>query len=500
MKLRLLIQIFLLLGVTYGLAQEELDQRQIAFNSAWSDAIKFYLKNDYANALEYADKALKYNKNDAACYYLKGQVYVRQSKFEMALENFRKASKLAPDNVWYVYFLAQTYFAVGNFQEATDLFKKVIELQPYQTFFYQLLDMLVNLERPQEALEIAKQYEDYYGFDLKIANYYLYIYGALNDTVKQISTLKKIISLYPNSKHYINLYLEILKINDKEQEFLEFYQQHPDNPVAQLQIFYWYLKHNNIDSALILIDKIIKSNDIEIKRKLKAVRALSEKTDKDEYLRIFAKLYENNKDPLVCTEYSELLANNLLLDSSINVLLSCSDKYNYDYDIYKNLSYKLLLDGRLKTADTLLGSAINIFPNQPDLFAYLALTKALLNDRKQAGNYLKYAKTMDFEGRFIKLENLTEIILLDKSNKVKAQALLTNSLDLLTKDKDIALYISTLSYTSLNIQSIFDKISNPDNPYIVIALARYYLNRNQKDKLESLKRKYPELNLNKSLQ
>jgi len=94
----------------------------------------------------------------AEMYYLLGQKYMSDGKFDMASLSLKKAVELAPDWAEAHNALGMSYFQLFKFDDAIAQFDKAIELKPYYT------EAKINRNRTKNAVE---RYKPVKGFKIK---------------------------------------------------------------------------------------------------------------------------------------------------------------------------------------------------------------------------------------------------------------------------------------------------------------------------------------------
>ena len=92
---------------------------------------------DFQKALKYLNKAIVLDPEVADYYTERGEVYLQICDFKSAILNYRRACILHPDcerlfmRLAFVYFLqGQGYFDEEKYEEALECFSKAVELKP----------------------------------------------------------------------------------------------------------------------------------------------------------------------------------------------------------------------------------------------------------------------------------------------------------------------------------------------------------------------------------
>jgi len=211
-------------------------QELLAQDNANADAHKlmgltlFFYKQDVLAEHELATALHFRPKDEEALYYL-GRVYYTQNNFAPAVSAFRQLIALNPNSYKAYDNLALCYEAIGKPEEAIDAFKEAQELArqqdpAYDWSYANLADLLINEDRPIEALPYARE-------ALRInpasaRNQYL-VGKALSrsgDVQASLPFLRKAAGLDPNypEPHYLlgQLYRKLSRTSEAEHEFALF--------------------------------------------------------------------------------------------------------------------------------------------------------------------------------------------------------------------------------------------------------------------------------------
>ena len=86
--------------------------------------------NQYDSAIEYYNKALAINPNDAECYYWLAIAYSGKEDLSQALNNFNKAIELDPKYIEAYTMRSELHRKIGNKNLAEEDLKKAASLKP----------------------------------------------------------------------------------------------------------------------------------------------------------------------------------------------------------------------------------------------------------------------------------------------------------------------------------------------------------------------------------
>ena len=130
--------------------------------------LKFYHLWDWEGTGASLDKAEALGLDSAEFYEVKGTYLAAIGKPEAGVAELERAVALNPLSVPTIYALAALHFFCGEYEKALDLYEEILELNPAFRGALQLKGLAVTLlGRPEEGLEILKQYHALVNHPLK---------------------------------------------------------------------------------------------------------------------------------------------------------------------------------------------------------------------------------------------------------------------------------------------------------------------------------------------
>lgn len=108
----------------------DLDDRNIEYYFAFTEATKFYVFEDFQSSIRLYQECLKYNPGSAAVFYQLGNILEKTGDRRFASGFFRRAYSIDSENVWYAKSLADSYFAAGKFDSVCIIYGKLIRSYP----------------------------------------------------------------------------------------------------------------------------------------------------------------------------------------------------------------------------------------------------------------------------------------------------------------------------------------------------------------------------------
>lgn len=185
----------------------------------------YFNKGEYNKAIEFLNKALELDKNNAIIYLWLGAAYNNKSKYDKAIDILNKALELDENSVDNYYWLGAAYFNKGKCDKAIKNLEKALELKEcsesdltYRHIYFGLSKVYSEKEDTDNHNKYLSAYYDlkfhkyieeieYFNYELKIKIYTLFnnvinlrnkmLYKVKNNQVvghyTKISTLKHLI-------------------------------------------------------------------------------------------------------------------------------------------------------------------------------------------------------------------------------------------------------------------------------------------------------------------
>jgi TolA-binding protein len=248
---------------------------------AYTQAIDYFNKGDYLNAISYLEKALYYTPDrelEARSVFWFGDALYRMKKYNEAAGKFSQflGLRAAKQTAFYgngMYNLAYAYFNQRKYSNASDYFGR----------FLKLSDQDPNLQndaklRLADSYFIMKDYDNALTWYNRVINngakdvdYAIYqkafCYGADGDFNKKISTLKTLVKGYPTSLLYDDALYEIastsLILNDQRGAIVYYdklVKERPRSPFAKkalIKMGFVYYNGNQYDQAIRTLKRVV---------------------------------------------------------------------------------------------------------------------------------------------------------------------------------------------------------------------------------------------------
>jgi tetratricopeptide (TPR) repeat protein len=109
-----------------------------------------YYKNEYREAIECYDKALKINPNYAGVWNNKGNALAELAKYKEAIECYDKAIKLNPNSAYAWYNKGNALAELAKYREAIECYDKALEIEPTSKLAQDNKSFALNMLNAQE--------------------------------------------------------------------------------------------------------------------------------------------------------------------------------------------------------------------------------------------------------------------------------------------------------------------------------------------------------------
>ncbi len=348
------------------------------------------LWSDNAKAQELFEEALGIDSTDVAANYQMGVLF-----HERDVARAMKYAKMAYDgdttNKWCLELYAQQLVIGGQLNEAIDLYRKLVKMEPSSPDYYRILAILYQYSnRPHSAIEVLDS------ADLKIGkNPYLnpLKHSLLLATLQIDRALEEAQEMVANTpsdiQSRINLaevYVTMKRDSLAEIEFHTALAIDSTSRITLTSLGKYYDERGRMSDYFDIMRLLFKSEECSLMECLRIVQKMTydKAFHRANYIRvtelisILAIRFPSEKMVV------ELRANNLitmgLIDEALDLYKRHTNDRPADLDYFKSVieieSYK----ERLDSAELYISRAIDLFPDNADLYITKGYTKAYAKD------------------------------------------------------------------------------------------------------------------------
>ncbi len=484
MKLRfanlLILVVLLLLGYTDLHAQSKRRKKadkkseKVIHSSAISDprkseyylaeAQKYYILEDYAKAFVLYQKALEYDKNNAAAYYQIALIYQKSEDYDKSLVNAHRAIELVPENKYYYLLLADVYTKQNNYDSAIETYLSMLEkCKNAKEHLFELAALYIFKEKYEEAIEVYNQVEEVYGLNEQVTFQKQKLYIQTNNMEGAIGEGEKLINAFPGEAQFVVALSEILLSNgyeDKAIDYLEKFlvEYDENNPQVKLLLSEVYQKKGEYEKAYQFQKDAFANASLDLLPKLKLVNYyLQQLPNKDiektcnELTEILIETHPEEAD--VYTLAGDLNMELQKNEESVKMYRKAIDKGANSYNIWHNIIQVSLVSEKYKDVIALSEEAIELYPNQVFLYFFMGAAQMSEEQYEDAVETLEIGKTLT--GKNDDLKSTINAQLGDAYNFLKEY------------DKSDASYDASLNY-------------NPNNDHVLNNYSYFLSERKEK--------------------
>ncbi len=385
-----------------------------------------FIDGAMAQNLEQYDKAetiylsvLQKDAKNATANYELARVYGALKKNDKALQNAKNAVDLDKTNTWYKLLYADILSSLGKHKEAAELYEALVKLDPEnEYYYYEWAESLGAAGNKEKAIKAFDQLEKKIGIDEDISRQKHVLYVELKDMKKAEKELEKLVYHYPENTDFLHLLAGFYKqINEKDKEnatYKRILSIAPSDGKANLALAANNKSDNKDADYLNSLKTIFNNKDIALDVKVKElipfankVANTNDRPTADAAIELVKILEQTHpSEAKVYAIYGDFLfhsgrANDALEKYQKTVKLNANV-----YTVWEQI---FLIEHDKKDFDALLEStnaALELFPNQANVFYYNALANMSKNKNTEAISSLEQTILMAGKNNHLRFEAL----------------------------------------------------------------------------------------------
>lgn len=402
-KLAIIIILSLLLaGSTF--AQDNLSPKERqAFNEAFFKAQSLKAKGDYEKAGSLFKQLYKSSPSNAAVNFELAQYYTETEDQESAIFHAERAVELDPSNQWFSYLLANIYGQFGMSGQQVKVYQNLLKNDERNAEYrMELARAYLANNEPLKALEQFDKIEEQMGVNEFISEQKKNIYLDLGDLDGATDEIRKLIDTYPNTMEYYGTLGQLYAVNGFEEEAFSVYQQMLEidstDPRPHLDLANYYRNRDNFQESLYHLKYAMKSDLLEMEKKIPVLLSLFNASANDTLLRKEAYSIMNDilndgeevEDPRIYAMYGDFLSRDGKDLEAIKYYKKALQKEGgQKFQLWEQV---LLIEVQNELYDSLAADAplaVEAFPNQPLPYFFAGLGFAQQKDYEEAIYYLE---------------------------------------------------------------------------------------------------------------
>lgn len=362
--------------------------------------------NENEEAINYATKALNFDKEDYIYDFIIGTCYMKLKEFSNALEPFKSALEKAPNNLGVLNSLGTCYMTTGDSAKAISTYEKALEINPNSPMTYYNIGSAYQIQQNHELavyyLKKALEIEEDESFLVALALSEV----KLGDYTNALTHYKQLAMLCPSKENYkyniVTCYEALGEFSTAIKMLEGMVYVNPKFILPAQKLASLYIKTNQLRKAKEIYDNILLKNKVTAEILHQYAILSSSLYDTDTAERMLKKVIamdENfakaHKD-LGIIYLNKRLFNYAEEEFKIALKLAPNDyeilfEYaNYLYSISKNLE-----------AEQYYTEVLELSPKNVMALTFMGLNKLVLNKLDEAEDYIMQAVKLEPNHEYI---------------------------------------------------------------------------------------------------
>lgn len=391
------------------------DDDKNEFEYTFIEGLKQKMIGNQQAAVTLFSKCLEINPNSSSAMFELAKIHSSRGDQTSSSLLLEKAIILNAENKWYRLLLAQIYQQGKQYKKAADLYQELYKSDPdnmeYLYFNASLLSSAGNFDL---AIDAYNQLEKKLGISDQISVEKQQIYQSQGKKKEAMAELQKLIDSNPKEPRYYGLMADYYLSEKDDVNALKYYNKileiDPDNGFVLFSLTSYYRTKEDKEKAWEYIRKGFQNKTVEVETKIQYYLMITAEPDKpffsedqvNELVNILVQT--NSEDYRVFTVYAEYLIGKGKLAEAREQLRKVLETNKENYAIWERMLMVSndLLDFKGIYADS--EKAIDLFPNQPVLYAMRAVACLQLEKYSEAIDILKEGEPYLLDNKPLKIQ------------------------------------------------------------------------------------------------
>jgi tetratricopeptide (TPR) repeat protein len=381
----------------------------------FTEAEKFYILEDYSKALDYYQKVLEINPENATVHYKIADVLSRGNRTDDMLRaslSIEQALKVDRKNKYFYLLGANIYMGLSRYERAAQLFEGMLhEVPNTQEYLYELAVVYQYAGKPDEAIKTYNRAENFFGINETSSLQKQRLYLETGKNKEATAEGEKLLQAFPDEERLaVGVAENFSQYNQKPQAISILEKFITDNtlaPNASMFLAGLYRDTNQEEKARKLLRTVFDDPEVDLSNKLVVLSTYNEelnqlrsKNTTDPAKESFAlAILEQLKTNYPGEPNVSILGGDLYLSIGKNSearreYLEAVNSGEVNFEVWQNLLYIEMQLGDWDAVVTHTEKALEYYPNQAMLYYFRG--SALLQKRnyQQAINALEQGKKM----------------------------------------------------------------------------------------------------------
>jgi len=386
-------------------ARPQPTEQEIQISEAlFLDGLKYFMLEDYQQALQLFQKAYTLSPDNAALNYKIGETYLLLEENKHALPFAKAALALENKNAYYYLLLAQLYTEQKQYDAAAQTYNDLLRQVPNsEEYLFNLADLYLSQSRYEDALKTYERIEKQFGQLEQLSVSRQQIYLRQKNVDKAIEEGEKLLAANPTEMRYFLAQAELYNAAQKPDKAIATLTQalrlEPNNPFAYLMLADLNRQKGNLAESEKQVKIAFASTDLDIDTKVRIlvdfIRQLPDPKIENIALELAKLTIETHP------EEAKAFAVTGDLQAIVGQKEQARDNYlqavKLDNSHFKIWQQIVLLDAELAQADAMVlhsEQALELFPNQAVFWFYNGTGHLIEKNYQKAVRALEHGKRL----------------------------------------------------------------------------------------------------------
>ena len=202
-----------------------------------TEGMKFYILDNYTKAVDYFQKALEADPQNAAASYAIAESYIKMKRYGDAIPYAEKALAADANNKHYHLTLGELYEKDRRLPQALKTYQDLIKLAPQDPKPYlDLAAIYLQQEKYEDAVKTYDRIEKLIGVNEEVVLQKQQLYLKLNKVDAAVAEGKKLVEAFPGESRYLIFLAEIYNANKRTDEAIPLIEKAMANGAGNAQL------------------------------------------------------------------------------------------------------------------------------------------------------------------------------------------------------------------------------------------------------------------------
>ena len=412
----------ILFGSSFLSAQDRINEEDLNLDQLYLDATKEKLLGNTQKAIDAFKVVLDNYPEHAPSAYELSRLYLTAKNSQEAIAMGKLAMDSDPENKWYKMHLAELYSGADQNKAAAELYDSIIESEPSnQEHYFKKAYYYVKDSDLKNALRVYDQLEKRQGLSEELVRRKHTLYFGMGDYKKAAEEYARLKNAFPNTPEFYEQLASFYEQIDDRPAALEIYKEllqiDPDHPKATLVVAGGDAKNKDAVGYLAALKPVFEDPNVAIDLKIGKILPLVEQYKKEadqELLQELTDLTDLLERVHADDGKSFAIAGDLLslaqsYDAAIAKYKQALEIDDTIYSLWEQLLYALQITGQAKELSAYAERALDVFPNQAEIYYNTAVGYLNLQDADEALYYLEQALLMSAQNQTLQQTVLSAI-------------------------------------------------------------------------------------------